>query len=241
MVRFSRRGAGTRVRGFATLAALAVGLPLLLTACAAPIELPLRSRTVTLAPSSFDTQWYNDVYLSYFGPCTFLNFGAADAPAGQIMVGYINDERDVDSGPFYCYRKNDYAYRAGVVFDIRPIQALNRKVVQSATIGWRIRTALVKSGSGATRGIASGPDATNCVGKLLESTTNITKRGKFLPGIDYRGGSGDVTSLVTSWIVNGNPNYGFVLVGKDEGYSRDNAACLNTISNITLTITYLAE
>lgn len=42
---------------------------------------------------------------------------------------------------------------------------------------------------------ASGRDATNCVGGVLESNESIWTEEDFLPGIPYRTDAGDVTSL----------------------------------------------
>ncbi|MGI8476927.1 MAG: hypothetical protein ACR2OO_11215, partial [Thermomicrobiales bacterium] len=109
-----------------------------------------------------------------------------------------------------------------------------------AVLSWKVERSIVRNAAGiGNSSVASGPNVANCVGALMESTGNISKQGAFLPGIPYRKGQGDVTSLVTSWIVNGDPNYGFVLKGRDETYSRNNAACISILANPRLTITYL--
>jgi hypothetical protein len=219
--------------------ALMILLPLL-AACSVPVSLPLRRYTVTLSPSDLSNHYWNDFYKYETIGCGFHSTRLTSPPAGRLLVGADNDFEG-GSGPLPCIRKDDLAYRGGVRFDVSGYRNLKRKVVEKATLSWTVESATVRDAAGNRRGVASGPDVTNCVGALLESKKSIFTEGEFLPGYPYRSGQGDVTSLVTSWIVNGDPNYGFVLVGLDESYSRNDAACLNTIGNLKLTITYLGE
>jgi hypothetical protein len=48
-----------------------------------------------------------------------------------------------------------------------------------------------------------------------------------------------VSTAVQSCITGTSPNFGFVLVGNDEGFPRDNAACRSQVNAFTLTVTAL--
>jgi hypothetical protein len=104
-------------------------------------------------------------------------------------------------------------------------------VIEKAVLTCTVEEAIVKNNAGNPRGVPTGPNATNCVGPVLESSRNIfTGGGSYLPGYSHRVGQGDVTGLVTTWVVNQEPNHGFVLVGLDESFPRNNAACINYIT-----------
>lgn len=216
---------------------LAVVLPLLLAACTPGA--PLSRTTVTLIPSDVVNHYFRDRYRYNGGGCPFSGPDMPiSPPAGRMAVGADNSF-DGGTDPFPCITKEDYGYRGGVRFNVSGIQRLDRKVIEKAVLSWTIESSIVRDADGNASGVASGRDVTNCVDELLESSRSIQTEGAFLPGRPYRSGQGDVTGLVTSWIVNGDPNFGFVLIGVDESNSRNSAACVSIVKNLKLTITYL--
>jgi hypothetical protein len=233
-----------RRRIWTARAALVLLPPLLLAACTVPAAPALRRGTADFSPADLSNHYWIDTYVS---TSNFLNncalFPVHDQtrrpPAGRLLVGADN-HFDPGTNPFPCILKNDWAYRGGVRFDLSTLVAMKRIVIEKAVLTWTIESAVVRDGDGHRRGVASGPDATNCVDAVLESTRSIFSEGDFLPGLSLRAGQGDVTSLVTTWVVDKARNFGFVLVGLDESYSRNNAACLNTIGNLSLHIDFLA-
>ena len=229
--RFDRRFPINRV----AIAILLVALPLALAACT-PAPALIR-HTVVLPASDLVTrdQWE---YYRYCTSSCFSSYREHSAPPGRLLVGADNFF-EPGSGPFPSIVKLDYAYRGAVRFNLAEFRNLKQVVVERASINWTIDSALVRTGNGDPSGVASGPDVTNCVGALMEGKQSPFTEGAFLPAYPYRSGKGDVTDLVQDWVMNGVTNWGFVLVGLDESYSRNNAACLNAISNITLTLTYL--
>lgn len=220
----------------AMMALLLIVLPLGLSACA-PATAPRIHATATLGATEFTTHDHYELYNYDSGFCSFISDTERFAPAGTVLVGADNFFKG-DSGPFACIHKLDYAYRGGVRFNLSEFRSFAGIIVEKATLHWRIDSAAVRDASGNPSGVPNGPDVTNCVGALMESKQSIFTQGSFLPAYPYRSGQGDVTDLVQDWVVRGDPNWGFVLVGLNESYSRNNAACVNVISHLTLTLTY---
>ncbi len=214
------------------LTLLVVLVPLGLAACT-PAMTPRIHATATLGAADVVTHDHYDQY-SYrpaLGSCPYGADTERSVPAGTLLVGWDNSF-DAGSQPFPCISKLDYAYRGGVRFDLSELQGFAGIIIETATLSWQIDSAIVRDASGNPTGAA------NCVGALMESTQSIFTQGAFLPALPYQGGQGDVTGLVQSWVMNGDPNFGFVLVGLNESYNRTNAACVNVLSHFTLTITY---
>jgi hypothetical protein len=221
----------------ASFALLLGMLSLGLAACTVP-SAPARPKiTASLGASDLVTRFHYERYKYDSGGCPFFGPLGFPVQAGTVLVGAAN-HFEGGSGPFPCILKDDSAYRGGVRFNLAELRSYQGIVIEKATISWTIDRALVRNENGGGSGVASGPDVSNCVGALMEGTKSPFTQGEFLPGLPYRNGRGDVTSIVQSWVMNGDPNWGFVLVGLDESYSRNNAACLNTLSNFKLTIIY---
>ena len=210
--------------------------PLGLAACTVPAAAPRIHATATLSASDFITRNHYEEYRydADIGYCQFPPYPSLIVPPGTVLVGSDNYFRDNS----LCIENYDWAYRAGVRFDLSELRSYAGIIVEKATFSWKIDYAKVEDAGGGFTGVRSGSDVTNCVGALMESKQNLFRQGSFLPGIPYRPGQGDVTGLVQSWVMNGDPNLGFVLVGLNESYSRNNAACVNVISHLTLTINY---
>lgn len=225
----------------AVLASFAVLLPLVLAACSVPAAPPLRQGTADFSGGELAVHYNRDEYLYNGGVfCPFYGKATRRFPTpNRLLVGYENVFLP-GTDPFPCITKIDLSYRGGVRFDLSTLTAYKRIVIEKATLRWTIESAVVKDGSGNPRGIPGGTNATNCVGAVLESKGSIFTEGAYLPGYSLRVGQGDVTSLVTSWVVDKQRNDGFVLVGRDESYQRDNSACLNTIRDVSLHIRFLA-
>jgi len=220
----------------ALMALLLIASPIALAACTAPAVTPRIHATATLGASDFITRNHYDEYHydGDLGYCQFPPYPSLIVPSESVLVGSDNYFRDNT----FCIEKYDWAYRAGVRFDLSELRSYAGIIIEKATLSWKIDYAKVEDSNGGYTGVRSGSDVTNCVGALMESKQNLFRKGSFLPGIPYRKGQGDVTSLVQSWVMNGDPNLGFVLVGLNESYSRNNAACVNVISHLTLTINY---
>jgi hypothetical protein len=212
-------------------------IPLSLAACSVPAAQLRPKITASLGAADIVTRYHNDFYHYESGDCDFTANHVSSAPVNGALVGFDNFYKP-DSGIFACITKDDDAYRAGVRFNLAEFSHYAGIIVEKATLSWTIDHAMVRGADGGPRGVAGGSDVTNCVGALMEGLQSPFSQGVFLPAVAYRSGQGDVTSLVQSWIMNGDPNWGFVLVGPNESYSRNNGACLNTLSHFILTLTY---
>jgi hypothetical protein len=235
--RLAQRGRDARPRRQALSALLLLLIPLSLAACSVPAAQLRPKITASIGAADIVTRYHYDFYNYNSGDCDFTIDHVYSAPADGLLVGFDNFFKP-DSGIFACITKHDYAYRGAVRFNLAEFRSYAGIVIEKATLSWTTDHAIVRGVDGGARGVASGPDVTNCVGGLMEGLQSPLSQGTFLPAVAYRSGQGDVTGLVQSWVMNGDPNWGFVLVGPNESYNRNNGACLNTLSHFTLTLTY---
>ena len=216
------------------MALLLIALPLGLAACTVPAAPALKRGVADFSSTDLSNTYHYEQYRYDGGVfCGFYQYASLyKAPPNRLVVGY-NNVFQPGSGPFPCIFKIDHAYRGGVRFDLSSLVSMKQIVIEKAVLTWTIERAYVSDSSGNPRGSKS------CVGAVLESSQNIFTQGAFLPGRSLRIGPGDVTSLVTTWIVDKQPNFGFVLVGLDESYPRNNAECVNIIKDLHLHIDFL--
>lgn len=210
------------------LALMLLATPVALSAC---VVAPLREQTFTLQPSFLWTSYRIDRVVTF--PCSAPYATDPAPPAGTVWVGFFHGFAE----NAVCSAKIDYVFRGSVIFDLSPITKFSRHVVKQAKFSFT-------GGSYDTEG--NGPDVgfITCVRDILQAEENPPDVHGLTPGTRVAGGSVGrnevyVSATVQSWITGTSPNFGFVLVGADEGFPRDNAACRSQVNNFTLVVTAL--
>lgn len=124
-----------------------------------------------------------------------------------------------------------------MVFDLSPVTNFSRRVVKEAKFSFT-------GGSYDTGGNGPGVGFITCVRDILQAEENPPDFHGLTPGTRIAGGSVGrnevfVSQTVQSWITGTSPNFGFVLVGADESFPRDNAACYSQAERFSLVVTAL--
>lgn len=195
-----------------------------------------KSRTITLQPmdvlttSHLDHEYEkNPVY-----GCLFTRgLQARRAPFNQVLVGF-DDFWDPGTEPFPCYEKIDVAYRGAVRFDLPAVPHFVDATLHFDLLETRSPTIdLGSNTSCAARLSIATVDWSNGFGDLIPAEDFVT-----LPP-DSAAGNVGVAPVVRQWLQGIRPNFGFVLVGRDEGTPQETKACLSRYGNFRLDLLVL--
>jgi hypothetical protein len=142
---------------------------------------------------------------------------------GSICVGWQHDQSSIIAPniiPIWWYADN---YRAYYLFDLSSVAG---KYLISATL----KIPIDSGDAGCFSGIAQA-------NQDWTGNSNWVGGDFYNPGGSFNSGM-DVTSIVRSWM-NGNPNYGFVLRGRNENLSAESTSCRTFLdSNAELDIVH---
>jgi hypothetical protein len=173
--------------------------------------------------------------------------GIAERKPDEIVVGF---ERSSQADPA---RDIQHFYRGGIRFDLSALSSLKSKVINKATLNFKVIQSYVRSADGTP---APFPNTVSCATELYSGTDEwITLVGTdgytfkaalpvnaLIHTLDRTALGGfhiDVTDAARQWIVSVDQNTGVVLKGGDE---RDtpgrNDACATRYNGITLDVQY---
>jgi len=191
-------------------------------------------------------EWHNDRWnCSKFHPASGSG-PAADVPAAQVLVGYIN-HYEGGSGPLPCEENSKDSYRGTIWFDL---SKLSGKLPVAATATLNLKQV---PGSVAAYDGSRNPTAKVCDDHLFVADVDWRKgwegkgavpEGKLIAPVNGCAGgcSIDVTDIVNKWTTGAAANYGFVIVGENEDWldkliPNDNSVCETRYTDFTLTVT----
>lgn len=171
----------------------------------------------------------------------------ADRKPDEIVVGF---ERSYYEDPV---RNIQHFYRGGIRFDLSSLSALKSKVINKATLNFKIFQSYVRSPDGTPEPF---PNIISCATELYSGTDEWiklvgTEGGTFkaalpvnalISKLDRTAPGGfhiDVTEAARQWIVSDDQNVGVVLKGGDETETpARNDACTTRYNGITLDVQY---
>lgn len=195
-----------------------------------------KSRTITLQPmdvlttSHLDHEYQNN---PVYGCLFTRGLQARRAPFNQVLVGF-DDFWDPGTEPFPCYEKIDVAYRGAVRFDLPAVPHFVDATLHFDLLDTRFPMIdLGSNTSCAARLSIATVDWSNGFGDLIPAEDFVT-----LPP-DSAAGNVGVAPVVRQWLQGIRPNFGFVLVGRDEGTPQETKACLSRYGNFRLDLLVL--
>ena len=216
--------------------AVIVLLPVVFAACTAP---PLnQKRFISFGAQPSDLFTGSTVFEETYNPggtCGLQTSGLlVVVPPAEMKVGF-DHFYDPGTNPLPCEVTRDFFFRGAVKFRLTAIQKLPRKLVTRAILNFVVRASVLRLPNGQTRTTAS------CVDEVLVANVDPTGVKGPTPGsgIAVHGPGADVTAVVQAWVSGSQPNFGFVLKGRDEGTPKDNAACFSFVRNVTLDVEVL--
>ena len=199
-------------------------------------------------------EWHND-RVNCENPFAF-KLRVDDAPAGQVLVGYVNDYY-AGSGPFPCEWNSKVDYRGTTWFDLSEIfDKPSLQIVEKATLKFKTVDGSVAAYDDQRRPITrvcedrlSVANADSLKG-FSERVSNYSGDIHFpasdpiatIKGCPPAGCSIDVTEVVNKWIT-GKIGYGFVIVGENEDWldkliPHDKSVCQTRYTDFSLTVSY---
>jgi hypothetical protein len=191
-------------------------------------------------------EWHNDRWnCSKFHPASGSG-RAADVPANQVLVGYIN-HYEGGSGPLPCEENSKDVFRGTIWFDV---SKLSGKLPAAATATLNFKQV---PGSVAAYDGSRSPIAKACKDRLFVANADwrkgwegkgVVPEGEFVAPVDGCSGgcSIDVTDIINKWTTGAADNFGFVIAGENEDWldkliPNDNSVCETRYTDFTLTVT----
>lgn len=159
-----------------------------------------------------------------------------DPGAGSVMYGYSNSY-DPGTEPLPCWEKIDHTFRGMVLFDLSDLRG---KTIERAVLSFRVLH-LPPSWR-----LSCGSDPLSNLYTLSQDWSAGFREGHISHGAaagvmgewGIDGYTRDISDLVRQWVSGRLPNYGLVLVGRDETYRKATDVCVSHASGFSLRVNY---
>lgn len=196
------------------------------------------SKSIEEKSYTLDPQVANRAHRHYSYKCSSVDTSGIAFPAGPgagiMRVGWENSWKQWGVGN-YCHRHLCFIYRSFITFDVSGFA--QGKFIVKATLH------MVKESThyADSQGNVTNDHPGHCASKLFKVLAPWSSPFDVQADLigDGTAGTFDVTAIVRDWALNGG-NHGLMLVGRDEGFKKNNEECISYYKAF-LTITTLED
>jgi len=196
------------------------------------------SKSIVEKQYTLEPQVENRAHRHYSYKCSSIDTGGTAFPAGPapgiMRVGWENSWKQWGVGN-YCHRHLCFIYRSFITFDVGSFS--QGKFIVKAKLN------LFKESThyGDSQGNVTNDHPGHCASKLFKVLAPWSSPFDVQADLigDGTAATFDITAIVRDWALKGG-NHGLMLVGRDEGFKKNNEECISYYKAF-LTITTLEE